>query len=111
LVILAADSIVALIPEFNLNITKCVIITLILPLTFSRNLNIAAYGSLLGVIAILNLMGIIFFFGFSTNESPGSLLQTAETNIYPNWNRLPFSFGLIMAGFCGHAVFPNVRSI
>jgi amino acid permease len=69
LVILAADSIVALIPSFDLNIVKIVVTALIVPMTISRSLSFAAYGSLLGVIAIVNLMFIIFFDGLSTTET------------------------------------------
>lgn len=102
LVILAADSIVALAPEFNLDIVKCIVVALIIPMTVSRSLSFAAYGSLLGVVAMINMMAIIFIDGFSTTESPGSLLVPALTSLEPNWSHFPFSFGLIMAGFCGN---------
>lgn len=100
LVILAADSVVALVPSLDINIVKCVVIAIVVPLSFTRSLSFSAYGSLVGVVAMLNLTLIIFYFGLSTTESPGSLWVPAETSLYPpNWNNVPLSIGLIMAGF------------
>ncbi|CAB4416692.1 unnamed protein product [Rhizophagus irregularis] len=42
------------------------------------------------------------------HDKPGSLIDHMETEIWPSWASLPMSFGLIMAGFTGHAVFPTV---
>lgn len=109
LVILAADSMVALFPSLDLTIVKCVVVAFVVPASISRSLSYASYGSFVGIIAMVNLLVIVLYDGFTTVESPGSLLIPVETSLYPpSWYAVPFSFGLIMAGFCGHSVFPNI---
>ncbi|KAJ3276805.1 hypothetical protein HDV01_002859 [Terramyces sp. JEL0728] len=109
LIILAADSIVALIPNLKLGLVKCAVALLVFPLTWPRSLAIVSYGSLVGIIAILNLVAILFVDGFSKTTAPGSLWEPALTHILPpSLYPVPLAFGLIMAGFAGHSVFPNL---
>ena len=106
LVILSADSIVALLPQLDLIQVKISIVVLCLPMTFPRSLAIASYGSLIGILALMNLMGILIYDGLTTLESPGSLLNPSDYTIYPvELFPIPFSFGLLMAGFAGHSGF------
>jgi hypothetical protein len=109
LVILSADSIVALFPHLDLVMVKIIIVIAVFPLSLPKSLSIAAYGSILGILALLNLIGILFYDGLSTYTTPGSLWELASTELMPlNWFAVPLSFGLFMAGFAGHSVFPNV---
>ncbi|KAH6567278.1 hypothetical protein BASA50_007321 [Batrachochytrium salamandrivorans] len=109
LIILSADSILALFPFLDIVMIKIAIVALVVPATYPLTLNIASYGSLVGVVALLNLLVIVVFDGLTTTESPGSLLNPAETYIFPQaWYSVPLAFGLIMSGFCGHSVFPNL---
>ncbi|KAJ1343470.1 hypothetical protein BSLG_001968 [Batrachochytrium salamandrivorans] len=104
LIILSADSILALFPFLDIVMIKIAIVTLVVPATYPLTLNIASYGSLVGVVALLNLLVIVVFDGLTTTESPGSLLNPAETYIFPQaWYSVPLAFGLIMSGFCGIA--------
>ena len=109
LVILTADSLCALFPELSLDKVKIATICLVMPLTWSRSLGFISYGSLVGVVALANLLVILVVDGLTTIESPGSLLVPADTHLLPNdWYPVPLAIGLIMAGFCGHSVFPNL---
>lgn len=102
LVILTGDSLVALFPTLDLNLVKCVMVAVVLPLTVPRSLNFVSYGSLMGIIALVNLLFIIVVNGLSTKEVPGSLIQPADTVVFPDsWSGVPMAFGLIMAGFAG----------
>ena len=48
--------------------------------------------------------------GLLKSDAPGSLLQPATTYLFPeSWMTLPLSFGLVLAPWGGHAVFPSVR--
>ncbi|KAJ3086870.1 hypothetical protein HK102_012309 [Quaeritorhiza haematococci] len=109
LVILMADSVVALFPSFDSSLVKCAAVALVIPTTWPRSLSMLAYGSLLGIVALLNLLCIILVDGSTTEESPGSLINPAETHLWPPvLFAVPLSFGLIMAGFAGHSVLPNI---
>ncbi|KAI8915713.1 transmembrane amino acid transporter protein-domain-containing protein [Gorgonomyces haynaldii] len=109
LVILAADSIVALVPGLDIITVKIAVVALVLPMTYSRSLSFVAYGSFLGVLALVNLLVIVFFDGLTTQTTPGSIIHPAYTSLYPDdWFNVPFAVGLIVSGFCGHSVFPNI---
>jgi vesicular inhibitory amino acid transporter len=109
LVILSADSIVALFPELDLTMVKVLMVAFVLPLTFPKSLSIASYGSLVGILALLNLVAILLYDGLTVKVSPGSLLNPADVVLIPaDLFPIPFAFGLLMAGFSGHSVFPNI---
>ncbi|KAJ3304812.1 hypothetical protein HDV03_002354 [Kappamyces sp. JEL0829] len=109
LVILSADSIVALFPWLDINLVKICTVVLVFPMTLPASLAIAAYASLLGILALFNLMGILVYDGLTNHLAPGSLWQVADTQVLPaDWFPVPLAFGLLMAGFSGHSVFPNL---
>ncbi|KAJ3262332.1 hypothetical protein HK103_002746 [Boothiomyces macroporosus] len=104
LVILTADSMVALFPQFDLFYVKIAVTCLVIPATWPRSLSIISYISLIGIIAMVNLVGILSFDGLTKKESPGSILQSADISANPPmYAPIPLSFGLLMAGFCGHS--------
>ncbi|KAI8815895.1 transmembrane amino acid transporter protein-domain-containing protein [Fimicolochytrium jonesii] len=109
LVILASDSCTAIFPSWNGTIVKCVAVLIALPLTLPNSLKWASYASLVGIVALINLLAIILYDGLTTTETPGSLIVPAQTYLWPrSWEAVPLSFGLIMAGFAGHSVFANI---
>ncbi|KAI9499430.1 transmembrane amino acid transporter protein-domain-containing protein [Zychaea mexicana] len=68
-----------------------------------------ALTSLVGILACICLLVTVLFDGFSKKTQPGSLLEPMETEIVPSdWYNVPLAFGLVMAGFSGHAVFPSI---
>ncbi|KAJ2999295.1 hypothetical protein HDV02_003228 [Globomyces sp. JEL0801] len=100
LVILTSDSVVAIFPELDLITVKCVMVLLVFPTTLPKSLSIASYGSLVGIIALVNLLAVLFYDGLSNYSSPGSLWTPAETSLLPlDWYPVPLAFGLLMAGF------------
>lgn len=109
LVILIADSLVALFPGLNGTMIKVLSFFLITPLTYPKHLGALAWGSLIGIFAIANLATILFYDGFSKEDAPGSLITPAETYLLPvNLMRVPLTIGILMAGFSGHSVFPTI---
>ncbi|KAJ3178360.1 hypothetical protein HDU87_003675 [Geranomyces variabilis] len=110
LVILISDSVTALAPSWNHVLVKSVAVCAMIPVTWPTSLKWASYGSLIGIVALVNLIVIILYDGLTTTETPGSLINRAETHFWPeNWFDIPLAIGLIMAGFCGHSVFPNIH--
>ncbi|KAJ3155923.1 hypothetical protein HDU89_005483 [Geranomyces variabilis] len=110
LVILISDSVTALAPSWNHIVVKSVAVCAMIPATWPTSLKWASYGSLVGIVALVNLIVIITYDGLTTTETPGSLINRAETHFWPeNWFDVPLAIGLIMAGFCGHSVFPNIH--
>jgi len=109
LVILIADSLVALFPNLNGTLIKALSFFVITPLTYPKSFGALAWGSLIGIFAIINLITILFYDGLSKPDAPGSLVSPAETYLLPvNYMRIPLAIGIIMAGFSGHSVFPTI---
>ncbi|KAI9598404.1 transmembrane amino acid transporter protein-domain-containing protein [Syncephalis fuscata] len=111
-VIVLSDSLVAIRPELANSsvpqLPKLIAWALLTPTTWLA-LRLLAYGSVLGVASTMMLTVVVVLDGLSKPTSPGSLWQWATINALPtDWSRLPLSFGLLMAGFAGHAVFPNL---
>lgn len=58
--------------------------------------------------SIVLLLSVILFDGFYKQEAPGSLLHPAPTSFTPHWSQVPLSFGVMFAGFAGHAIVPSL---
>lgn len=109
LIILISDSLKSLFPDISLIFFKLIAFAVVTPSLWIRNLQILSYGSFVGIVAVINLIGVVFLDGLTYTESPGSLINPADTNLLPpSIFNLPIVFGLVMAGFSGHAVFPNI---
>ena len=66
-------------------------------------LSYLSYISVLGVLSTFLVVAVMFFDGFSTFESPGSLWNPAETSFsFRSFTDLGVSFGLFMAGVSHH---------
>ena len=109
LVILIADSLVALFPNLNVTMVKALSFFFITPMTYPKHFGALAYGSLIGIFAVINLITILFYDGLGKPDYPGSLISPAEPYILPvNLMRVPLALGIIMAGLSGHSVFPTI---
>lgn len=109
LIVLFADSLNALIPSIPINHFKILAFFLLSPPSFLP-LNVLSLISLFGITSTISVVVIIFISGFLKTDTPGSLIQFAPTNLYPE----TFADGLIaidilMAPFGGHAIFPNLK--
>ncbi|RIB05080.1 transmembrane amino acid transporter protein [Gigaspora rosea] len=108
LVILIGDSLQILFPDISLISLKIIAWMILVPLTLI-DIKYLSYFSLLGIVSAIILVFVVIIDGITRNEQPGSLFNPMKTELWPtDWNSLPFSFGLIIAGFAGHSVFPSI---
>ncbi|KAG1783774.1 transmembrane amino acid transporter protein-domain-containing protein [Suillus placidus] len=107
-VTLAADSMHEVMPAYSSDTFKIASIVVLVPLVFLP-LSILSYASIFGICSTLLIILVIFVDGFSKPDAPGSLWSPAATS----WGtgsttELGIAFGLLMAGFSGHAVIPSL---
>lgn len=107
-VTLAADSMHEVMPAYSSNTFKIASIVVLVPLVFLP-LSILSYTSILGICSTLLIILVIFIDGFSKPDAPGSLWSPAATSWgTDSMTELGVAFGLLMAGFSGHAVIPSL---
>lgn len=76
--------------------------------TWPKSLSILSYGSFLGVLCLINLMFVIIMDGLIKSDAPGSIRTPETTYVLPSSIlSVPSSYGIIMAGFAGHACYPG----
>ncbi|KAI8332178.1 transmembrane amino acid transporter protein-domain-containing protein [Choanephora cucurbitarum] len=108
LVVLLGDGIDSLFPGFTLKEVRLMSFFILTPMLFLPVRHLS-YSSLLGIISAFSIITVMIVDGLSKKDAPGSLIEPADTEILPStWTSVFLSFGLIMAGFAGHAVFPTV---
>ncbi|KAF2841726.1 hypothetical protein M501DRAFT_1001004 [Patellaria atrata CBS 101060] len=108
LVILFADSLNALIPGWDVLGWKIVCGFVLIPLAFLP-LRLLSFTSVLGILCSFGIVLAVIVDGLVKDEQPGSLLHPAKTYLFPeHWTTVPLSFGLLMAPWGGHSVFPNI---
>ncbi|KAG0749701.1 hypothetical protein G6F57_004277 [Rhizopus arrhizus] len=108
LVVLLGDGIDSLFPGYDLKTTRLISFFILTPMLFLPIRHLS-YTSLLGIISAFSIICVIVYDGLHKETAPGSLIEPADTELFPsNYMTIPLSFGLIMAGFAGHAVFPTV---
>ncbi|CAO3611797.1 unnamed protein product [Cunninghamella blakesleeana] len=90
------------------NTTSLITFSVLTPMLFLP-ISKLAYTSIIGVISSICLVIIIIFDGLSKHVQPGSLWNPMPTEMFPsNSYNIPLSFGILMAGYSGHAVFPAI---
>ncbi|KAH7915370.1 transmembrane amino acid transporter protein-domain-containing protein [Hygrophoropsis aurantiaca] len=108
LVTLSADSLHAIYPQYAANTYKLWSLFVLVPTVFLP-LSILSYTSILGIVSTFLIVAVIFIDGFSKYDAPGSLWSPAETSFGTgDWTKVGIAFGLLMAGFSGHAVLPSL---
>ena len=108
LVILFADSLGSLIDGPDDVHWKILCGCVLLPLNFLP-MRWLGTTSFMGIFCNATIIVIALVAGLLKAESPGSLRDVATTYAFPqHWKALPLSFGLIMALWTGHSVFPNI---
>lgn len=108
LVVLFADTLRSLIDGPSLLHWKLVCGLVLAPLNFVPT-RLCGYLSCLGLFCSIAIMVVAVVLGCLKPDAPGSLRTVATTYAFPdNWRALPLSFGLIMALWTGHSVFPNL---
>ncbi|KAH8879409.1 hypothetical protein GQ53DRAFT_40407 [Thozetella sp. PMI_491] len=109
LIVLFADSLDLILPGL-LTVTqwKMVCSAIMVPLNFLP-LRLLSFTSIIGIVCCFSIVTILLIDGFIKPTSPGSLIEPAQTYLFPaNWLTLPLSFGLLMSPWGGHSVFPNI---
>ncbi|WWD16037.1 hypothetical protein CI109_100462 [Kwoniella shandongensis] len=109
LVVLFSDTVEAVWPIFTSNQWKVVGLAVIIPLNFVP-LRFLSYTSAIGVISTWTLVAILIFTGIATPSYPGSIRDPAPTDLWPVHGpvKLGISFGLLISGFGGHFLVPNL---
>lgn len=108
LVILFADTMSSLIDGHSLVFWKILYGAIQIPLNFLP-MSWLGTTSFIGIFCNVVIILIALVAGSLKKHSPGSLRDTATTYAWPqHWAALPLSFGLIMALWTGHSVFPNI---
>ena len=108
MIILFADSLNALFPQFTITQYKIMSFFILTPLCFLP-LSILSISSILGITSTLGLVLIILIDGLIKPDAPGSLISPMPSTLWPrNWMTVPFSIGIFMSPWGGHAVFPNI---
>ncbi|WVW82950.1 hypothetical protein I302_104965 [Kwoniella bestiolae CBS 10118] len=109
LIVLFSDTMEAVLPVFTSNQWKLVGAAVIIPLNFVP-LRYLSYTSFLGVLSTWTLVCILIFTGLTSTSSPGSILHPSPTDLFPThgWVKLGISFGLLLSGFGGHFLIPNL---
>ncbi|KAI9471972.1 MAG: transmembrane amino acid transporter protein-domain-containing protein [Benjaminiella poitrasii] len=108
MIVLLGDGIQSLFPHLDVVKTRVISLIILTPTVFLP-IKRLAYTSLIGIIGCISLVIIVLYDGFTKPTRPGSLFDPMDTEIIPSdLSHLPLSFGLIMSGFAGHAVFPSI---
>jgi hypothetical protein len=108
LLLISGDTLNALLPQLTSNEYKIIAGLVIFPLTFLP-MHLISYSSFLGILSSAVLIAIVFINGFTTHESPGSILHPVETDLWPSFGLLKFGVatGLLMSSWGGHAIMPS----
>ncbi|ORX45125.1 hypothetical protein DM01DRAFT_1294828 [Hesseltinella vesiculosa] len=109
MIILLGDALMSIFSSVPLMSSRIIAYILTLP-TLYLPIRKLAYGSFVGIVSCFALLTIVLYDGITKRHAPGSLLEPQPTNLLPsNIYAVPLSFGLIMSGFTGHAVFPAIH--
>ncbi|ORY78570.1 transmembrane amino acid transporter protein-domain-containing protein [Protomyces lactucae-debilis] len=106
LVILFGDNFNAVVPQVSSLLFKIICFIILLPAALLP-LRILSYTSAIGILSTLILIGVIFFDGLYKTKHPGSLRDPMPTEVLPgpSW---PLAIGLLMSGFGGHGIMPQI---
>ncbi|KAI9027205.1 transmembrane amino acid transporter protein-domain-containing protein [Phycomyces nitens] len=109
MIVLLGDGIQSLWPNMELITTRIISFTILTPMMFLP-IRKLAYTSLIGIISCVSLVLIVVYDGLTKEAQPGSLLDPMPTELFPSQvYNVPLAFGIMMAGFAGHAVFPAIH--
>ncbi|ORZ08983.1 transmembrane amino acid transporter protein-domain-containing protein [Absidia repens] len=94
--------------DLDLITTRLISFCVLTPMTFLP-ISKLAYTSVIGVVSSMLMVAIVVLDGLTKPTRPGSLWDPVETEWIPSEPfNIPLSFGLLMAVYSGHAVFPSL---
>jgi amino acid permease len=106
LILVFSDSLIALYPVLQQHSIwiKCALVLFLTPLCFLKSLKFLSYLSIVGIATLVNLLVIILYNGFSTNEGAGSLLNGPDVQAWPaSFQDAISCIGLVFVGLDGTA--------
>lgn len=109
------DTLAALIPSLTEAQLTIAAFLVTLPTTWTTQMSMLSYFSILGFIASLFCLYTVMYVGFATDPNApgyvsGSLLHPQPVEVIADADRIPLAIGLTMVAFGGHSVFPSICS-
>jgi len=106
-VVVFADNVHALNLHHTITFYAVIAVLVVVPTTWFRDLSYLSFVSFIGVLSACVLAIVVLYSGLSTTAGVGSLHQTQATSAVHIAN-VPYTLGVWMAGFAGHAVVPQL---
>ncbi|KAJ3144196.1 hypothetical protein HK101_002774, partial [Irineochytrium annulatum] len=110
LVIICSDSLHVLFPDgWSLNGIKLAVTCVFALTTLPRGMGLLAYGSGVGILTVVSVLGIVAYNGLTKMEAPGSVWMPEKTGLWPKGVLQVFmAGGLYIVNLDAHAVFPSL---
>jgi vesicular inhibitory amino acid transporter len=111
--ILTGDNLHTLFPQYTQRFWTLIGAAIMVPTALTSKLSFLSYFSVIGTFASTFLCLSVIYLGYILKKDAeyggGSYIDPAATDTYTNINSAPFSIGLVMVGFAGHACFPSIK--
>ena len=112
--VLAGDTLHSLFPHISQRTFVLGSSIVMIPTALTTRLDFLAYLSFIGMTSSTMLCMVIIYLGGLDAEGSGakmgSYLNPQPTRIFTTFEEAPFSIGLCIVGFAGHAVFPTIKN-
>ena len=112
--VLAGDTLHSIFPHISQRTFVLGSSIVMIPTALTTRLDFLAYLSFIGMASSTMLCMVIVYLGGLDVEGSGakmgSYLKPQPTRIFTTFEEAPFSIGLCIVGFAGHAVFPSIKN-
>ena len=108
--VLTGDTLNSIFPQYSQQTFVLFSSIFMIPTALTTRLDFLAYLSFLGMTGSTVLLLVIVYLGGRSNVEDGSYLHPQPTRIWTTIEEAPFSIGLCIVGFAGHAVFPSIKN-
>eukprot|EP00943_MAST-04B_sp_MAST-4B-sp1_P009514 g9514.t1 len=108
--VLTGDTLHSIFPKHSQQTFILLSSIIMIPTALTTRLDFLAYLSFLGFVGSTILILVIIYLGGRTNVEYGSYLHPQPTRLWTTLEEAPFSIGLCIVGFAGHAVFPSIKN-
>ncbi len=108
--VLTGDTLHSIFPQHSQQTFILFSSVIMIPTALTTRLDFLAYLSFLGFVGSTILIFVIVYLGGRANTKYGSYLHPQPTRLWTTLEEAPFSIGLCIVGFAGHAVFPSIKN-
>ena len=112
--VLAGDTLHSIFPHISQRTFVLGSSIVMIPTALTTRLDFLAYLSFIGMTSSTMLCMVIIYLGGLDAEGSGtkmgSYLNPQPTRMFTTFEEAPFSIGLCIVGFAGHAVFPTIKN-